>query len=136
MKKLIAIGLAGMMCLSTMGCATPFFDNPTDSLNTVEAGFATTLALYNSICIANPAISVCTTADMAEASSLEQTITSAINAAQVLVALESSTASGSAPTTAQVSAAIQNVTLAVTSFSNFVNNLQVKKAKMEARMKT
>lgn len=116
MKKLIAVAALGAFLLS--GCA--LFDNPQDDLNTAEVGFSTALALYNSICASNTAASICTIADKQEAATLEQGITDAINAAQVVM--------GAGGSSASISTAIQSVVSAVGQFTSFVNQLQSTKA--------
>jgi len=129
MKKFLIVG-ACVAILSLGGCAalTAYFANPANDLQVAEATFATTLALYNSICTNNPTIGICTPADMQEAANLEKAITDAIQAAEVVLGAYQTTVNGTGPTSTQVSDAISNVTSAVTAFNNFVNQLQVKKA--------
>lgn len=133
MKKLVLI-VASLALINLGGCAAigAYFANPANDLQVAEATFATTLALYNSICTNNPTIGICSPADVAEAATLENAITDAIQAASAILGAAQSAVAGTGPTSQQVSNSIAAVTQAVTNFSNFVNQLQAKKAAMEA----
>jgi hypothetical protein len=123
----IAVMLLGTFMLG--GCASSggIFDNPQNDLQIAEAGFSTALSLYNSICDANTTITICTAQDLQEAATLEKAITDAIQAAQVVLALDATTGSVP-PTQAQIDAAVQSVASAVQNYTNFVNDLQAQKS--------
>ena len=127
MKRTLAVALLAST-LALGGCAT-LLDNPQNDLSAAEAGVVTVEALYGSVCTSGSLPSICTASDQAQAASLEQAITSAISTAQTLVSAYSGvTATGTPPTSAQVSSAINSITSAIANFSNFVNTLEAKKS--------
>lgn len=132
MKKL-ALFAAGLMVLTLGACSSlgGYFDNPANDLQIARATFSTALSLYESVCNTNAGASFCTAADIQEAIDLETAVNAALSVAESAL----SVTAGASVSSAMVQADVQNVVTAVQKFSDFVNSLQVQKAKAaHARM--
>lgn len=132
-----AIVLALCVCmigLSACAGPDPFFSNPQNDLNLAKAGISTIEALYMSACQAGAMQRICSDEDQAKAAQLEKGITDAISAAQLLVNIYNGVATPSgaapAPSLADVEKAIGAVAKAVQDLTDFVNQLETKKARM------
>lgn len=128
MNRYVKIGVAAVVALSLSACASVNFNNPQTLLNAASAGVAGLEASYVTICGTGALPNICKPEDRAKAQALEQAILDAINVAQGLIDVVNNLKAGTAPTQDQIDAAIDNVSMAVKDFSNFVSSLQVKQA--------
>ena len=122
------------------GCAVlgPYFEDPQNGLNVAGAGVATLEALYVTACNSGTlGEAICSADDLAKAASLEKAIGDAISAAQSLINIYDGLqppagTAATMPSLAQINQAINKVTTAVADFSQFVNTLEAKKARVMA----